>query len=193
MPISLSEAELREAILAATGHHLKAFSRFTDGALSISYKVSIKEDPDIQYIVQLRHYGKVTSMNLLMKLISSSIDPSILPARRRAAAKKDWDGQTNSAADTRSDGQFHLSAYVARGETDIRPQDGSCIPGLLVHPPPQRAPHRRTLRRPGWRFHRPYRQSRPALQSRRTFYLSPRLSPRLYLLLSGRLQTAIGH
>lgn len=79
MPISLSEAELREAILAATGHHLKAFSRFTDGALSISYKVSIEEDPDIQYIVQLRHHGKVTSMNLLMKLISSSIDPSILP------------------------------------------------------------------------------------------------------------------
>jgi hypothetical protein len=51
MLISLSEAELREAILAAIGHYLKAFSRFTDGALSISYKVSIEEDPDIQYIV----------------------------------------------------------------------------------------------------------------------------------------------
>ncbi|MCJ1387069.1 hypothetical protein MMC17_010198, partial [Xylographa soralifera] len=79
MPISLPEAELQEAILAATGHHLKAFSRFTDGALSISYKVSIEEDPDMQYIVQLRHHGKVTSMNLLMTLISSSIDPNILP------------------------------------------------------------------------------------------------------------------
>jgi hypothetical protein len=48
--ISLSEAELQEASLAATCHHLKAFSRFTDGALSISYKISIEEDPDIQYI-----------------------------------------------------------------------------------------------------------------------------------------------
>lgn len=57
---------------------MKAFSRFTDGALSISYKVSIEEDPDIQYIVQLHHHGKVTSMNLVMGLISSSVDPSIL-------------------------------------------------------------------------------------------------------------------
>ncbi|KUJ14302.1 uncharacterized protein LY89DRAFT_686780 [Mollisia scopiformis] len=79
MLISLSEAELSEAVLAATGHHLKVFSRFTDGALSISYKVSIEEDPDIQYIVQLRHHGNVTSMNLLMSWISSSINPSILP------------------------------------------------------------------------------------------------------------------
>jgi len=78
-PISLSGAELEEAVLAATGHHLKAFSRFADGALSISYRVSIEEDPDIQYIVQLRHHGKVTSMNFLMNLISSTIDPSILP------------------------------------------------------------------------------------------------------------------
>ena len=79
MPIALSEAELEEAVLAATGHHLKASSRFTDGALSISYKVSIEEDPDIQYVVQLRHHGNVTSMNLLMSLISSVVDPSILP------------------------------------------------------------------------------------------------------------------
>lgn len=79
MLISLSEAELTEAVLAATGHHLKVFSRFTDGAISISYKVSIKEDPDIQYIVQLRHHGKVILINLLMSLIFLSIDPSILP------------------------------------------------------------------------------------------------------------------
>jgi hypothetical protein len=79
IPISLSEAELSEAVLAATGHHLKVFSRFTDGALSISYRVSIEEDPDIQYIVQLRHHGNVTSMNLLMSWISSNINPSILP------------------------------------------------------------------------------------------------------------------
>jgi hypothetical protein len=42
VPILLSEAELREAILAATDHHLKAFSSFADGALSMSYKVSLK-------------------------------------------------------------------------------------------------------------------------------------------------------
>lgn len=77
-PVKLSEAELEEVVLAATGHHLKASSRFTDGALSISYKVAIEEDPDIQYVVQLRHHGNVTSMNLLMSLISSAIHPSIL-------------------------------------------------------------------------------------------------------------------
>ena len=79
IPIALSKVELEEAVLTATGHHLKASSRFADGALSISYKVSIEEDPDIQYVVQLRHHGNVTSMNLLMSLISSAIDPSILP------------------------------------------------------------------------------------------------------------------
>jgi len=36
---SLSTAELEEAILAATGHHLKAVSRLADGALSISYRI----------------------------------------------------------------------------------------------------------------------------------------------------------
>ena len=70
---------LSEGVLVAKGDHLKVFSRFTDGTLSISYRVSIEEDPDIQYILQLRHHGNVTSMNLLMSLISSSIDPSILP------------------------------------------------------------------------------------------------------------------
>ncbi|KAF7873877.1 hypothetical protein EAF04_002549 [Stromatinia cepivora] len=79
IPVSLSGAELQEAIRAATDHHLKAFSRFTEGALSICYKVDIQEDPNIQYVVQLRHHGNVISMNLLMSLISSSIDPSILP------------------------------------------------------------------------------------------------------------------
>jgi hypothetical protein len=79
VPIVLSKVELEEAVLAATGHHLKASSRFADGALSISYKVSIQEDPYIQYVVQLRHHENFTSMNLLMSLISSAIDPSILP------------------------------------------------------------------------------------------------------------------
>jgi hypothetical protein len=79
VPITLAKEELEEAILAATGHHVKASSRFTDGGFSISYQVSIEEDPEIQYVVQLRHHGNVTSMNLLMILISSTIDPTILP------------------------------------------------------------------------------------------------------------------
>lgn len=77
--ISLSKEDLAEAVFTATGHHLKTFSRFADGSPSISYHVSIKEDPNIQYIIQLRHHGNVTSMNLVMNLISSPIDPNILP------------------------------------------------------------------------------------------------------------------
>lgn len=77
--MALSRVEFEEAVLTATGHRLKASSRFADGAFSISYKVSIEEDPDIQYVVQLRHHGNVTSMILLMSFISSAIDPSILP------------------------------------------------------------------------------------------------------------------
>lgn len=38
-PIALSEVEIRDAVLVATGNHVKSFSRFTDGALSISYRV----------------------------------------------------------------------------------------------------------------------------------------------------------
>jgi hypothetical protein len=77
--ISLSKAELQEAILVATGHHLKAVSRFADGAFSIPYRVLIEEDPQIQYILQLRHHGNVTSMDLLMRLIASSVNSSLLP------------------------------------------------------------------------------------------------------------------
>ena len=40
-PILLSETELAEAIFAATGQHLTSSSRFTDGLLSISYKVTV--------------------------------------------------------------------------------------------------------------------------------------------------------
>lgn len=41
VPIVIPEAELRDAILSATGHHLATSSRLTDGALSISYKVTV--------------------------------------------------------------------------------------------------------------------------------------------------------
>lgn len=79
--ISLSEREIKDAIFEATGNHVKSFSRFTDGALSISYRVCIEEDPQLEYVLQLRHHGDVTSMNLLMSLISSSVDSSVLPFR----------------------------------------------------------------------------------------------------------------
>jgi len=78
-PIMLLETELEEAIFAATGQHLASSSRFTDGMLSISYKVTVQHSPDVAYVVQLRHYGRVASMDFLMSLISGTIDPRILP------------------------------------------------------------------------------------------------------------------
>jgi len=77
--ISLSTIDLADVIVKATGHHLATSTRFTDGALSISYKVSVQEDPDIEYVVQLRHHGDVTSMNAVMQLVSSTVDVKLLP------------------------------------------------------------------------------------------------------------------
>ena len=77
-PISLSTTELADAILDGTGHHLANARRFTDGSLSISYKVSVHDAPD-EYVLQLRHHGDVSSMNGIMQLISWTIDPHILP------------------------------------------------------------------------------------------------------------------
>lgn len=78
-PILLSETELAEAIFAATGQHLASSTRFTDGALSISYKVTAQESHDLAYVVQLRHHGCVSSMDAFMTLISRTIDCRILP------------------------------------------------------------------------------------------------------------------
>ncbi|KAL9609306.1 MAG: hypothetical protein Q9167_005910 [Letrouitia subvulpina] len=78
-PITLSQTELTEAVLAATGQHLASSTRFTDGMLSISYKVMVQESQDIAYVVQLRHHGDVASMNHIMALVSATIDPYILP------------------------------------------------------------------------------------------------------------------
>ncbi|KAG8530623.1 uncharacterized protein KY384_004661 [Bacidia gigantensis] len=77
-PITLSEAELKEVILAATKRHTSSSSRFTDGSLSTSYRVNVQNHPE-EYVVQLRHHGKVASMDFLMALISRTIDPGILP------------------------------------------------------------------------------------------------------------------
>ncbi|KAJ8125628.1 hypothetical protein O1611_g8010 [Lasiodiplodia mahajangana] len=78
-PIVISETELAEAIFAATGHHLASSTRFTDGALSVSYKVTVQERSDIIYVVQLRHHGRVASMDSFMTLISSEVDSQVLP------------------------------------------------------------------------------------------------------------------
>lgn len=79
VPIMLSETELAEAILVATGQHLASSSRFTDGLLSTSYKVTVQSSPYVAYVVQLRHHGRVASMDFLMSFISKTIDPRILP------------------------------------------------------------------------------------------------------------------
>ena len=78
-PIVLSETELAEAIFAATGQRLASSSRFTDGLLSISYKITVQHPPDVAYVVQLRHHGRVASMDFFMGLVSRTIDPRILP------------------------------------------------------------------------------------------------------------------
>ena len=77
-PIVISESELEEAVLAATSRRMRSSSRFTDGGLSISYKVNVHDHPE-QYVVQMRHHGKVASMDSIMRLISRTINPSILP------------------------------------------------------------------------------------------------------------------
>jgi hypothetical protein len=77
--IALTSEEIHRLILDATGQRVSTYSRFTDGAISISYKISVMEDPETSYILQLRHYGDTPSINTLMRLVSSSIDHSILP------------------------------------------------------------------------------------------------------------------
>ena len=71
----LTETELAEAIFTATGQHLASSSRFTDGMMSVSYKVTVQHPPDVAYVVQSRHHGRVASMDFLMRLISETIDP----------------------------------------------------------------------------------------------------------------------
>lgn len=82
-------SELAEAIYDATGHYLVSSARFTDGTLSISYKINARkpargepfgqEPPDIVYVLQLRHHGRVASMDAFMLLVSRTCDSKILP------------------------------------------------------------------------------------------------------------------
>lgn len=59
--------------------YVASSTRLTDGALSISYKVTVQESPDIAYVVQLRHHGNVASMDSLMGFISKTAGSHVLP------------------------------------------------------------------------------------------------------------------
>jgi len=76
--IFLSTPDLEHIIFRATGFLVSQAERFTSGALSISYKVSVHDDP-LQFVVQMRHHGNVDSINTIMDLVSSKVDRRILP------------------------------------------------------------------------------------------------------------------
>ncbi|KAL1845308.1 hypothetical protein VTK73DRAFT_699 [Phialemonium thermophilum] len=78
-PMVLTRQELAHAILSATGQHLASAARLTGGALSVSYQVTVHEAPDVAYVVQLRHHGRVASMDALMTFLSRTVDHHVLP------------------------------------------------------------------------------------------------------------------
>lgn len=78
-PIVISPSDLAKCVLAATGRRLKGSSRSADGALSISYRVSILKSITTEYLVQLRFFADVTSMNLLIKFAMAIASPAVLP------------------------------------------------------------------------------------------------------------------
>jgi len=77
--IEISDKDMRKAVLAATGETVAFSCRFTDGGLSISYKVTTTQKPDTAYIVQLRHHGNVASMDALMKFVRVNNKPGVIP------------------------------------------------------------------------------------------------------------------
>jgi len=77
--ITIPRVECEECVLAATGHQVKAITRSVDGSLSISYRVSIVEDGAIEYLIQLRFFADVTSMNLLMTFAAANTSSAVLP------------------------------------------------------------------------------------------------------------------
>jgi len=66
--IFLSTPDLEHIIFRATGFLVSQAERFTSGALSISYKVSVHDNP-LQFVVQMRHHGNVDSINTIMELV----------------------------------------------------------------------------------------------------------------------------
>ena len=80
--IELDIEECRKIFGCFTKSRITKHTRFTDGSLSLSYKVTCREyetEDEVQYVVQLRHHADVSSMNAIMQLVSSTIDPSVLP------------------------------------------------------------------------------------------------------------------
>ncbi|RBR18920.1 uncharacterized protein FIESC28_05842 [Fusarium coffeatum] len=79
--IEITDEEMRQAIFAATGDTVATSSRYTDGGFSISYKVTVVGKPDTAYIVQMRHHGKVASMDALMKFVDNynQVKPGVIP------------------------------------------------------------------------------------------------------------------
>ncbi len=116
-PIVLSKEEITDAILAATGERLASSTRFTDGALSISYKITVHERSDIAYILQLRHHGRVASMDSLMTLISTTTNPLVLPVPTVYPIPGEMERQriTGMAGKLRSSSQGSLLHQSTRG------------------------------------------------------------------------------
>jgi hypothetical protein len=164
-PVVLSEQELAEAIQAATGHHLASSTRFTDGALSISYKIEVKERSDIAYILQLRHHGRVASMDALMTLISKTVDLQVLPLPqvypnpwRDGPATDDRNGQANRSVRPGHRRIVCVPTAVAQAEAVARAKNGTCLPGLLEDRAPRTPSNRRAHCLPsrGWRRYAGY-------------------------------------
>ncbi|KAG8352802.1 hypothetical protein FVEN_g9206 [Fusarium venenatum] len=114
------EQDFSEAILSATGQHLSLWERFTDGALSISYKVTVKESTDSIYVVQLCHHGNVASTDSLMSYITKTISPTLLPVppvypiphekqRQETTAGNNWHGEADNPGDARRN--VHLACW----------------------------------------------------------------------------------
>ncbi|VUC31935.1 unnamed protein product [Clonostachys rosea] len=81
-PVAISETEQAQAIALATGQTLTSSTRFLDGAHSISYKVTVEENPDIAYLIHLYLHGNVASMESLITRLSrtpKAISHNILP------------------------------------------------------------------------------------------------------------------
>ncbi|CAH0046453.1 unnamed protein product [Clonostachys solani] len=80
-PIAISETEQAQVIALATGQTLTSSTRFLDGARSISYQVTVEENPDTAYLIHLRH-GNVASMESLITRLSrtpKAVTEHVLP------------------------------------------------------------------------------------------------------------------
>lgn len=76
--ISLPNLELARANLIATGLEMAEAARFTDGAMSVSYKISVRNDPDTHFLFQIRHIGDMQSIYETIQTISAKTDPEVL-------------------------------------------------------------------------------------------------------------------